>query len=128
MKQLANAIAKHAADVFDPFKENGSRFYVSASVDETDEARECAKEEHPFVLGMNDAFGCLKVYAAFDDAKRAALQFLRRWRYWAIANGYKPEGEICEDWEGEYNDWAYADFTHDGKPVRIRVEIQTLSY
>lgn len=121
MKELANAILKSEKNSTDK-----SVYYFTVSVDETSEDRETAKEEYPISVRVDRQFGCASVYFDAETCQRVAVRFLRKWRDYALGNGYESVGDIVEELDGEFCSWAYADFTHNGKPIRLRAELEVL--
>lgn len=116
MKELSNTVSKMFANLYDG---DESLYYYTIHVDETDEDRETAKKQWGAICGVNKAFRSLSLFMSEDEAHEAMMKRLKAICETAVSKGYEPVGSIVDE-QPEFQEWwAYADFTHNGKPIRI---------
>lgn len=116
MKELSKIVSKMFSNLYDG---DEPLYYYTIHVDETDEDRETAKQEWGAVCGVNKAFMSLALYQSEEKAHEAMITRLKTIIDAATKNGYEQIGQMVDE-EREFHEWwAYADFTHNGKPIRI---------
>lgn len=116
MKELSNIVSKMYSNLY---ASEDVLYYYTIHVDESDEERDLAIKQWGAVCGVNKAFMSLALYPTEEKAHDAMLRRLKEIVDVAIRRGYEQVGQIVDEQREFAEWWAYADLTHNGKPIRV---------
>lgn len=116
MKELSSIVSRMYSNLYES---EDVLYYYTIHVDETDEERDLAIKQWGAVCGVNKAFMSLALYPTEEKAHDAMINRLKAIIDTAIKHGYEQVGQMVDEQREFAEWWAYADFRHNGKTLRV---------